>query len=61
MEEIFDREHDDEYTYDASYVVPHRNNNVSENFRCCTYCGGNIPPMVVVCPQCGKWWTNSES
>lgn len=63
MKEIFDREHDDVSTYHEPHIS-HKSEemvNSNEETRYCSHCGSNIPSMVVICPGCGKWWTNSGS
>ena len=62
MREIFDREHDDELVPQKTYfAAPESRYGGTEDIRHCSHCGEDIPDGSAVCPECGRWWTNSAS
>ena len=62
MQEIFDPNHDDDFTYQDQEYIHVTNHDESEPAgRSCRHCGCDIPSESAVCPECGRWWTNPAS
>lgn len=58
MQEIFDREHDDITYQDHSHTASQSSGYDGDVKKSCRHCGCDMPSESIICPECGKWWTN---